>query len=113
MPYLLAGLIILWLALTALRGFAKMSPAAARKALRRLTGYAVWAVAGLFVLRGRFDVAIALGGFGCWILGIWPSFAWWGQRGPRAQRSRGAISRVRSAMIEMELDHDTGAMRGS
>jgi hypothetical protein len=30
----------------------------------------------------------------------------------RSQKSSGQASRVRSAFIEMELDHDTGAMRG-
>ncbi|MES1154863.1 MAG: DnaJ domain-containing protein, partial [Pseudorhodoplanes sp.] len=31
----------------------------------------------------------------------------------RTQKTTGQVSRVRSAFIEMELDHDTGAMRGT
>ncbi|HKH95006.1 MAG TPA: DnaJ domain-containing protein, partial [Beijerinckiaceae bacterium] len=33
--------------------------------------------------------------------------------GSRTAKQPGAVSRVRSAMIEMELDHDTGDMDGS
>jgi hypothetical protein len=32
--------------------------------------------------------------------------------GARTSRSGGQVSRVRSAYVEMELEHDTGAMRG-
>src|SRR4030095_4434600 len=33
--------------------------------------------------------------------------------GRRTAKTPGAVSRVRSAMIEMELDHETGAMDGT
>lgn len=91
--------------------FAYANTAAVAKALRVLGGTAALGAAGVLALRGRFDMAFLLGGFAAWLLG-WgglgiPGF------GQRAQRSPGSISRVRSAMIEMELDHDTGAMDGT
>jgi hypothetical protein len=56
-------------------------------------------------------MALLLGGVGAWLLG-WSVMRWpWGSGG--AQRTSGTMSRVRSAMVEMELDHDTGAMDGT
>ena len=61
-------------------------------------------------LRGEIGVAIPLGVFGLGLLG-WVPF---GPAGfsQRTQKSAGQTSRVRSAFLEMELDHDSGAMRG-
>ena len=60
--------------------------------------------------RGRLDIAIPLGLTGLGLLGWLP----WSipGLGARTQKSAGQVSRVRSAFVEMELDHDTGAMRG-
>jgi hypothetical protein len=60
-------------------------------------------------LVGRESIAVPLGVGGLALLGLWPlsrSF------GGRTQKSPGQVSRVRSAFLEMELDHDSGAMRG-
>jgi hypothetical protein len=65
------------------------------------------ALAGLLLLRGRLDVAFALGAFGFWLMGGAGSGAF-----RRAGSGGAGVSRVRSAMIEMELDHATGAIRG-
>jgi hypothetical protein len=43
------------------------------------------------------------------LLGWIPGAATFGQR---TQKTAGQVSRVRSAFVEMELDHDTGRMRG-
>ena len=61
-------------------------------------------------LRGEIAVAIPLGIFGLGLLG-WIPFGIPGFS-QRTQKSAGQISRVRSAFLEMELDHDSGAMRG-
>src|ERR1019366_2737594 len=63
-------------------------------------------------LRGRLDMAIGLGGLGAWLLGLRNGsllrmFKSSGGRGARK------VSCVRSAMIEMELDHESGKMRGT
>ena len=64
----------------------------------------------LLGVRGRLDIAIPLGLTGLGLLGWLP----WSIPGfaARTQKSAGQVSRVRSAFVEMELDHDTGAMRG-
>ena len=61
--------------------------------------------------RGRIDLAVTLGLVGLSLLG-WMPFGPAGF-GARTQKSSGQVSRVRSAFIEMELEHDTGAMRGT
>ena len=61
-------------------------------------------------LRGEIGIAIPLGIFGLGLLGWMP----FGPAGfsERTQKSGGQTSHVRSAYLEMELDHDSGAMRG-
>jgi hypothetical protein len=97
--------VLYWLA----SRFAGASPAAVAKAVRVAGGLAALAAAAVLLLRGRIDVAILVGGAGAWLLG-WNGLA---LPGRRTAPKPGHVSRVRSALIEMELDHDTGAMDGS
>jgi hypothetical protein len=96
-----------WLA----RLFAKSNPAMIIKGAKMAGGVAAIIFAVILGIRGRIDMALLLGMGGASLLG------WGGLRLPgirnRTRKSPGATSRVRSAMIEMELDHDTGDMRGS
>jgi len=76
----------------------------------------VWllGVAALLMLRGRPDMAVFLGGLGAWLLG-WSATGPGGIRFPWADRpdpTPGATSQVKSERLEMELDHDSGAMAG-
>ena len=73
-------------------------------------GLGALAIAGVLGVRGRLDVAIPLGLTGLGLLGWLP----WSIPGfgARTRKSSGQVSRVRAAFVEMELDHDTGAMRG-
>ena len=104
-------LIILWYASNA---FTRANPAKIARYLKPLGGYATLAVAALMMLRGQVEAAVAVGGFGLYLLGLAnpPSFA---RMFSKVGAAPGAdkVSRVRSAMIEMELHHDSGAMEGT
>jgi hypothetical protein len=91
--------------------FAQTNAAAVAKAMKVVGGLLALGAAVVLGLRGRIDMAFLLGSTAAWLLG-WSVFRLPGF--PRGtQRSPGSVSRVRSAMIEMELDHDTGDMDGS
>jgi hypothetical protein len=102
----LALVLILWL----LNGFVRSNPHVVAAALKMGGGIVALAGAAFFGVRGRLDVAIPLGVGGLGLLG-WLPFGPAGF-GARTQKSTGQVSRVRTAFIEMELDHDSGAMHG-
>jgi hypothetical protein len=98
--------IVWWLS----KQFAGANPATLAKRLKQAGGAAALVAAAFMLVRGRFDMAFLLGGVAAWLFG-WSGFSLPGFGG-RTTKRPGAISRVRSAMIEMELDHDTGEMNG-
>jgi DnaJ-domain-containing protein 1 len=110
MASLIFGLVVLALGLWALNAFTKVNPHTAAAVLKAGGGLGALAIAGLLGARGRLDVAIPLGLTGLGLLGWLP----WSIPGltARTQKRAGQISQVRSAFLEMELEHDTGAMRG-
>jgi len=103
---ILAGIVTLLLAYFFLKGFVAASPTLLAKMIKKSGALALLALAAALLLRGAVIPAAALGGFGLWLLGV--------KVGPFARLGgrSGAVSRVRSAMIEMELDRVTGAIRG-
>jgi hypothetical protein len=107
------GLILLFLLLTAIKQFARMDAAAAARLVRHGGGVLGIIGAGLLLLRGRVGIASALAGMAATFAG-WrgTSGAWTPFRGPTAG-ARGRVSTVRSAMLEMRLDHGSGAMTGA
>src|SRR6478672_6729023 len=110
MATIVFGLVVLALLLWALNAFTKVPPQTAAVALKTGGGLGALAVAGVLGVRGRLDIAIPLGLTGLGLLGWLPwSIPGWSAR---TQKSAGQVSRVRSAFVEMELDHDSGAMRG-
>ncbi len=110
MPVLFLGLVALVLALWVLNVISKVDPRVGARVVKAAGGLLSLGLAVFLGLRGEIAVAIPLGIFGLGLLGWMP----FGPAGfsQRTQKSSGQTSRVRSSFFEMELDHDTGAMRG-
>jgi hypothetical protein len=98
--------VILWMA----QKYLKADPRKLAAVLKLSGGTAALAFAAFLAIRGQIAIAAPLAAVGFGLLG-WMPFGPAGF-GRRTQKSQGQVSRVRSAFFEMELDHDTGAMRG-
>ena len=109
MPFIL-GVAILVLLLWAGSSFTKADPKQVAALLRKLGGALALIFAGFMILRGEIAVAIPVGVFGFGLLG-W-SAGWMSPFGSRTQKSTGQTSQVRTAFLDMQLDHDSGTMRG-
>lgn len=109
MPAILFGIVVLVLVLWALHGFTKADPKKLVPIMRTSGGIGALAGAAFLAARGQVGLALPLGFAGLSLLGWIPGAA---SLGRRMNRSTGQISRVRSPFIEMELDHDTGTIRG-
>jgi DnaJ-domain-containing protein 1 len=109
MPEILLGLVVLLLSMWAANAFSKADPKQAARALRAIGGGAALLLAAFLLFRGEIGVAIPVGVFGLGLLG-WVSMP--ATFAARTQRSTGQASRVRTAFLEMELDHDSGNMNG-
>jgi len=110
MQYLLLGILTLVLGLVLAQAFMRANPATLARGLRIGAGTAALVGAGVLVIRGLASYALPLAALGSWLL--------WGQGAPRwtgfpgSPPSPGQSSRVVTDHLEMELDHDTGEMRG-
>ena len=104
------GVVVLALLLLAMNAFAKVDPRTLAPILKAVGGVGALGGAVFLASRGQIGLAVTLGVAGMGLLGWLP----FGPAGifQRTQKSSGQVSRVRSAFVEMELDHDTGAMRG-
>lgn len=110
MPTLIFGVLVLVLVLWGLNVISRVDPKVAARVTKIGGGLLALGLAVFLGLRGELGVAVPLGAAGLGLLG-WVPF---GPAGfsARTRKSDGQISRVRSAYFEMELYHDTGAMRG-
>jgi len=111
MQFFFLGIVILILVLMALRSFATMDPKRLAKLVKRSGGVLAIVIGGLMTMRGLAIIGFPVmaaglgmlkGGFG--LSGLWSN---------RTRKTQGQQSRVRSSSLEMELDHDTGAMDGT
>lgn len=106
---LLVGAAIVAFLYYGLKAFGRADAKALARLGRRVGGFALLAVAGFLGLRGHFETALPLGLFGLSLVG-------WDIRGAlpwsRGKASPGRGSRVRTAALDMELDHDSGRLTG-
>ena len=108
------GLILLFLLVQAIKQFGRMDAATAARLVRHGGGVLGMIGALLLLLRGRIGLAAA-------VAGMMANFAGWKTPGGAspgfsnvgAGARPGRASTARSAMVEMRLDHDSGAMTGT
>jgi hypothetical protein len=109
MPEIVLGIVVLALLLWVSNAFTAVDPRKLAPAVRFAGGLGALGGAVFLAARGLFQLAVPLGFAGLGLLGWLPGIPGFGSR---TQKSSGQTSRVRSAFVEMELDHDSGAMRG-
>ncbi len=108
MAYLISGLAALVIVLVAMRAFARANPSHLSRRLTIGGGVVLLLASGALFLRGLEIIAVPLAMLGSYLL--WGSTS--GPWGASARRSKGQSSRITTEHLEMELDHDTGEMRG-
>jgi DnaJ domain len=110
MPEIVFGILVLVAALWVLGVISKIDPKVAARVMKASGGILAIGFAVFLGLRGEIGVALPLGVFGLGLLG-WIPF---GPAGfsQRTQKTAGQTSHVRSAYLDMQLDHDSGQMRG-
>jgi DnaJ-like protein len=117
MPTLVAGVVAVVVLYLLLQMFRAANPAMLARAIKIVGGLVSLAVAAYTGLRGELAVAIPLGIFGAGLLGWSPfgtaGFSSIGGLFGGSQRSSGQNSRVRSAFLDMSLDHDSGELSGT
>jgi hypothetical protein len=111
MPAIIIGILALVLALWALNVVSKVDPRIAARVMKASGGLIALGLAIFLGLRGELFIAFPLGAFGLGLLGWLPYGA--SSFSARTRQAPGQVSRVRTAFLEMELDHDSGAMRGT
>ena len=109
MQFLLLGFAALLLFLFASRGFVVANTQVLVRRLQVGAGIAVLAGAAFLVLRGAIGYATSLAALGSWLIWGTGGMSWPGTGG---QKTPGNTSSVATEHLQVELDHDSGAIRG-
>ena len=109
MPDLIIALAIVFGGLWLIKKFAKTSPSQIPGLSKKLMGGALVALSGLLALRGLVTYAVPLFALGIGMIGQSAAFP---NGFPWNRKTAGQKSRVATAILAMELDHDSGKMTG-
>lgn len=109
MAYIFAGVAVLIVLILVGRAFIAADPRALVRYVRYVVGAAMIAFGGILVLARRWELGVPLiaGGVSALTLGRIGPIDLGGGR-----KSSGSKSQVRSAFLDMELDHDRGTLTG-
>jgi hypothetical protein len=110
MPQILLVLAALVLFFWIIGRFGKGNPATVARLIRQSGGVALMALSGFLALRGSAAIAAPLFMLGLGLLV--PNFSFPGGNLNWGRRSEGQKSSVRTEMLAMELDHDSGTLDG-
>jgi hypothetical protein len=108
---LIAGIVAFALLYMLLNAFRSADPHKMARAMKIAGGILSLAGAAFVGLRGQVVVAVPLAVFGLGLLG-WSPFPG-ASFSSRTRKSPGQTSRVRTAFVEMTLDHDSGELSGA
>jgi hypothetical protein len=109
MQYLILGLVLLVLVLLGGRALVRANPKLLARNIRKIGGVSAIVAGMLLMGTGKLMLGLPLALFGYSLLNR--SFSWSNPLGG-ADKSAGQTSSVRTDMLEMTLDHDTGGMDG-
>lgn len=113
MHFFLLGLLVLLLFLVFSRYFIKADAKALVRLVRKAGAAVLFLVAFILAVTGKFAAAVPLAFLGWMLLTRSMPFGIPGGFGPgNANKREGQRSEVRTAYLQMVLDHDTGAMSG-
>jgi len=116
MLYFILGIGLVVLLHFSMRGFMRANPAILAAFAKRGGGLASLIAAVLLLMRGRVNLALTFGGLALWLFGGRPLGNPFGGFPGAATGSAGhgsaGQSTVKSATLEMVLDHSSGAMHG-